>query len=256
MEEALDSALFDVEPEAPAEPEMIVEEQAEDLSPESVEEPAPELTPEPKPVAEPQRPEQGYVPLSAMMDERDRRKHAEERVRQLEQQQPKQAPSPYDDPEGFAAHQHEVVEQRLTEQRFAFSDRWARKEHGAEAVESAVTWAQDRAHRDPAFAMAYMREADPIDWIVRQHKQDALVAEIGDRSVDDFVKDYLTRNPQLLSQPAPVAATSAPAAVAQPKPAVPPVRVPRSLATQGSGPSDVRDVATGPLAAVDAVFPA
>ena len=251
MAEELDSPLFD-EPQEVAEIEQPVEVPVEEVTEEAVAEPEPELTPEPEPVAEPARPEPGFVPLSVVLDEREKRKALEARVRQFEQQRPQQAPNPYDDPEGFAAHQQQLVEQRLTQERFAMSDMFARQQHGAEAVESAVQWAQDRAQADPAFAMSYMRQQNPIDWIVQQHKRDQTLGAIGDRPLDDFVRDYIDKNPDKFG-PAPVAAAASVAA--QPKPAVPPVKVPRSLATQGSGPSDVRDVATGPLAAVDAVFP-
>lgn len=252
MAEELDNPLFD-EPQEVAELEQPVEVPIEEAPGETVAEVEPEPTPEPEPVAEPVRPEPGFVPISVVLDEREKRKAAEARARQFEQQQPQQAPNPYDDPEGFAAHQQQMVESRLTQERFAISDRYARKEHGAEAVENAVAWAQQRAQADPAFAMSYMRETDPIDWIVQQHKRDTLLSDIGDvNKLDDwFAREAAKRG--YAAPNAPVA-TAAPVAV-QPKPAVPPVKVPRSLATQGSGPSDVRDVATGPLAAVDAVFP-
>lgn len=239
-----------VEPEAV---EAVPEPAAETLS--EAEQPQ-EVVTEPAPTNEPQhqRPEAGFVPIAAMMDERDKRRALEAELAQYrnQQAQPTNAPDPFDDPQGFAQYQTQHVEQRLTQERFAFSDRFARKEYGAEAVDTAVQWAQERAQQDPVFAASYMRESDPIDWIVQQHKRDSMISQIGNRSMDDFVRDYLAQNPGLIGQTAPVAA--APVAVT-PQQATPPVKVPRSLATQGSGPSDVRDVATGALAAVDAVFP-
>lgn len=238
------------EPEAPEiTPEQVAEDQPEPEQPrEAVAEPAPTNEPQH------QRPEAGFVPIAAMMDERDKRRALEAQLAEYQRQQAAQpaAPDPFDDPQGFAQYQNAQVEQRLTQERFAFSDRFARKEYGAETVDKAVQWAQERAQQDPVFAQSYMRESDPIDWIVQQHKRDSMISQIGNRSMDDFVRDYLAQNPGLISQTAPVAA--APVAVT-PQQATPPVKVPRSLATQGSGPSDVRDVATGALAAVDAVFP-
>jgi len=188
------------------------------------------------------------------MDERDKRKALEAELARLrEQQQAPEVPNPFDDPDGYAAHQTKMVEERLTQERFAMSDMFARQQHGAETVEKAVEWAGARAAADPAFAMSYMQQRNPIDWIVQQHKRDALLTDIGDVSkLDDwFAREAAKRGYAAVG--APVAATDI-LPVAQPKPAVPSVKVPRSLATQGSSPSDIRDVATGPLAAVDSVF--
>lgn len=251
MTEDLESELFTDEPVEMADLEPVAIEPVEEVPPVEAEAAEPEAEVEP-PVAEHQRPDPGFVPISALMDERDRRKQAEERARQFEQQQGQQPPNPYDDPEGFAAHQQQMVEERLTQERFAMSDMFARERHGDETVETAVKWAQERAQADPSFAMSYMRHQNPIDWIVQQHKRDALLSDIGDPAKLD---DWFAREAAKRGYAAPNAPVATAASVAvQPKPAVPPVRVPRSLASQGSGPSDIRDVATGPLAAVDAVF--
>lgn len=216
-------APVEAEPEAPAEPE-----------------PAPE--PEFAPVAqpEPEAPkEEQRVPLATFLDKRDEARELKRRLeayeaREREQQQP--AIDPFDDPQGFAAYQSQQVEQRLTQERFAFSDRFARKEHGAEAVDAAVQWAQERAQQDPVFAASYMRESDPIEWIVQQHKRDSMISQIGNRSMDDFVRDYLAQNPGLIGQPAPVAAAPVAAAV---QPAAKPAAPPRSIASERTAPAAV-----------------
>lgn len=245
--------------EAPVEPaevlaEQVTEEVVEDQPEPEVETPEePEQPPEPTPEDEAPKEEARTVPLATFLDQRDElrelRRFKAEREAQTRQQQP--MPDPFDDPSGFAAAQQELVEQRLTQERFAMSDMFARQAHGQEAVESAVTWAQERAATDPSFALSYMRQQNPIDWIVRQHRQDDLIKQIGD-SPDEWVK---RRYAEIMTTAGPAAAP-APFAAASPKQAPAPVKVPRSLATQGAGPSDVREVATGPLAAVDAVFPA
>lgn len=230
------------------EPEPVVEEIAEaSVEPEPI-----AVEPEPEVVAEPARPDPGFVPLSAMMDERDRRKAAEARAAELERQQQNSRPSidPFDDPEGYAQQQQMMVANQVAEVRFQMSDMMARQTHGADAVDAAISWAGEKAKSDPVFAASYMRDSNPINWIVQQHKRHSLVDQIGDRSLDDFVKDHIAKNPSLLAGVAPVTAALAVA----PQQASPSVKVPRSLATQGSGPSDVRDIAAGPLAGVDAVF--
>lgn len=229
-------------PEEATPPEPVAEEPAQS-EPEQPAEPAPQ----------PEASQPGFVPIAAMMDERDKRKTLEAELAQLRNAQaPSNTPTFLDDPDGFVAYQQQQVAQQLAEQRFAMSDMFARQQHGPEAVEKAMTWANERAASDPIFAAGYMQQQNPVDWIVRQHKQADLLGQIGDKSLDDFIKERVLANPAAFGL-APVAAAPAPVA-ASPTQAAPPARVPRSLATQGSGPSDVRDVATGPLAAVDAVF--
>lgn len=238
-----------------------------EAAPEVVEEAAPNPEPveeapvEPEqPAQEPepaqQEPEARHVPISAMLDERDKRKALEaERDRykqQLEEaqqrQKPQNVPDPYDDPQGFAAYQEQRVQEAVTQQRFQMSELMAKQQHGEEVVTKASQWALEKANSDPAFAAAYHRQPHPIDWIVQQHKRDAILSDIGDNVDDWFTREAAKRGymPANVAAPAP--------AVAQTQQATPPVKVPRSLATQGSGPSDVRQVATGPTAAVDALF--
>lgn len=238
------------------EPQMtdeVVEEPQHVEEPAEVAEPAPEAEvapePEPEPV-EPKEEEPRVIPLATALNWRDEAREYKRRIADLEakqQQRPEQStPDPFDDPAGFAAYQEQRVEQRLTQERFAMSDTIARQQHGAETVEKAVQWAQERAQADPMFAGSYMRQAHPIDWIVQQHKRDA---DLSDYQADPvaFARRILEANGQL----------SAPAATpvaAAPTPAPAPARVPRSLASQGTAPSDVRQTATGPLAGVDALF--
>jgi len=215
-----------VEPEVIA-PEPVLEPVAEAIPPEPV---APEVHEH----TAPEKPEPGFIPIAALMDERDKRRSLEERIRQFEsQQQPVQPemPDPYDSPAEFAAAQQALVDQRITQVRFEMSDRFAKQAHGEEKVSQAVEWARAKAEADPVFAAGYMRDPDPIGWIVKQHDRDGLVSQIGDRSIDDFVKDYISKNPGIIGVPAPaavapVAATLQPA----PKTAMPP----RSIASDSS----------------------
>jgi hypothetical protein len=237
-------------------PEAVEPQPVETPEPEALEQPEPEPAPEPAPEPPVEAPKDERVPLATYLDTRDRAKKAEARAAELEArfaQQPA-PPSPYDDPEGYAAYQEQRVQALIVQDRFERSNEAAIEKYGEDTVQAAVEWATTKAQQNPSFAADYMRSTRPIEWIVQQHKRDGLLGQIGDRGVDEFVRDYIAKNPELLT-PAPVAAAPEISVAAQPKPAVPPVRVPRSLATQGSGPSDVRDVATGPLAAVDTVFP-
>lgn len=232
MTDFLDGMMQSDAPEAPeptpeAPVETTVEPQAE-----------PEPTPEPEPVAEPapepeaSRDEQRTIPLATALNWRDEAKEAKRRLEQLEAQQRPQAatPDPFDDPQGYAAHQQSLVQQAIIADRFERSNEEALEKYGEDKVREAVQWAGERAKANPAFAAEYMSKTRPIHWIVQQHQRDAMLSEIGDRSMDDFVRDYLTRNPGLLPQSAPVAAPVA--AVAQP--ASKPAQPPRSIASDRS----------------------
>lgn len=204
--------------------EAVVEEPAQP-------EPTPEPAPAPAPTPEaPREDDQRTIPLATALQWRDDAKEAKRRIAEMEaRQQPQSAPDPFDDPQGFAAHQTQQVEQRLLQERFAMSDMFARQQHGAETVDQAVTWAQERAAQDSTFATSYMRQQNPIDWIVQQHKRDSMISQIGNRSMDDFVRDYLAQNPGLVAPPAPVAA--APVAAVVPS-ATKPAPPPRSIASE------------------------
>lgn len=207
---------------------------------------------EPTPV---QEAEARQVPLTVVLDERDRRKAAEaERDRykqQWEETQKRPAanvPDPLDNPEGFAAYQDQRFQEALTVQKFQMSEMMAKQAHGDETVQKASEWALERANSDPTFAAAYHRQQHPIDWIVQQHKRDALISQLPTdvTSLDELVEREIARRSASVAAVAP--------AMAVPQQASPPVKVPRSLASQGESPSDIRQVATGPMAAVDSLF--
>lgn len=219
-----------------------------------VEEPQPQ--PE-QPQVEPPAPEDQsrHVPLATFLDQRDEAKRWKQEAEQLRQQmqqrqQPQpEAPDPLDDPHGFAAHQNQQVEQRLTQQRFEISDVIARQQHGSEAVEAAGQWAAEKAKADPSFAISYMRQQHPIDWIVQQHKRDTMMTDIG-ADPDEYVRRRALELGFTMS-PAPMAPAPA---VAPQQPVAQPATPPRSLvAAPGTG-GGVKDVPTGPMASLGSVF--
>lgn len=206
---------------------------------------APAETPaEPEPVAEnvepkPETPEQRQVPFGAMLDERDRRKAAEQERDELrrwkqEQEAARQSakvPDAFDDPQGFADYQRQQMEQVQVGLRFEMSDRFARQQHGAEAVQSATDWATQRAQEDQGFAIQMMQQADPVGWIVQQHKRDAMLSDIGDNPDDWFEREAAKRGWQKQSATEPAAQV-----VAMQQPASKPPAPPRSIAADASAP--------------------
>lgn len=240
----LETVLGDAEPEAPVEAEPVTPESVvqEAVTPPEPEAPVVEAAPEHV------KPEPGFVPISALMDERDKRKAAEERAKQFAPK-PEAAivPDPLDDPVAYNAYMGQQLEARVAQERFNMSNIMASQTHGEDTVKAAIEWAGERAAQDPAFAVSYMREAHPIDWIVRQHKQSSLLSEIGDNVDDWFVREAAKRGYAMA--PAPVAAAPIIQAAVQPvsRPAAPP----RSIASDVSASAPV---ATDPKAEFEAIF--
>lgn len=237
------------EPTQSPEPEIVEAPVEVAGTPEQVETPPAPVEPQPEP---PVQEEQRHVPLATFLDQRDELKRYKQELETLRNQpqaprQPAEIPDPLDDPQGYVAHQDRVVEEKLTNQRFEISDMIARQQHGAETVDAAGQWAAEKARTDPTFAVAYMRQAHPIDWIVQQHKQDQLISDIGGNVDDWFTREAAKRG----YAPAPTAAAVPMAAPQQVAPA-PPVP-PRSLASV-PGAGGVSDVPTGPMAALGSVF--
>lgn len=246
MDETLD-AMFDPATEA------VAEEVVEALPAEAETPPAESAEVQPEVQPEPEPKQDHMVPLPKYLDTRDELKEAKRRIAEFEAKQataqPKNVPDPYDDPNGFAEYQVSLVDERVNTLKFQMSDQMARQVHGPETVDTAVEWAKEKAQADPVFAASYMREQNPIDWIVRQHKRDGLLSQIGE-DPDDYVRRRAAEL-GLIGQAAAAPVIPVAASVTQaPKPAVPP----RSLVDAPSE-GGVSHVPTGLKAGVEAVFP-
>lgn len=239
MADFLDEAF----PEQPVEPEA----KGPTQEPEATQEPTPETVEEPasQPEVKPEADRgAGYVPIDALLTERERRQAAErERDEFKRQQQPVEPIDPFDDPAAFAAQQQQFVDQRISQVRFEMSDRFARQQFGAEATDAATTWAQDKAKADPVFAASYMREPDPIGWIVQQHKREGDLQALGGMSLNEYIEAEIAKRAGSLS-----AAPTAPAVIPANKPAVPP----RSIASDATAPAAIQS--DNPMASLDAIF--
>ena len=217
---------------APA-PEEIVQQ------PEVVTEP---IAPEPAPeTVEPVRDENGRtVPLPTFLDMRDQlkdeRRRREEAEARVQQQAPQQAPDPLDDPNGFAAYNQNQFQQAILQERFTMSELMAKQAHGAETVDTATGWALEKAKSNPLFAEEYKRQPHPIDWIVQQHKRDALLSDIGDNVDDWFTREAAKRGYAIQSAPNP----AAPQNVAITQPALKPPAPPRSIANDAAASANVQ----------------
>lgn len=92
--------------------------------------PTPAPTPEPvaaapvaTPTPEPVKAEPWHVPISALLDERDKRQQLKRELDELRaQQQPSKIPSVTEDPEAFARYQQQLVHETATNTRFETSE--------------------------------------------------------------------------------------------------------------------------------------
>lgn len=150
-------------------------------------EPAAQAAPEPEPQGDGRArdPETGrFVPISALLDERDKRQAETRKREELEQQlqryqqpqQPEQVPT---DPSGII--QYALAEQ----QRIAFNERlntselMARQAHGEDIVSEAQQAFLSAVGQNPMLQQQLQGQIHPYDFVVKWHKQSKLMSEIG-----------------------------------------------------------------------------
>lgn len=178
------SAVLDEDVNEPViEAPVVVEEAtapAEPAQPEPVEEPAPVAPAEPKP-------EPGYVPISAIMDERDKRQAAERelariRATQVQQTAPAPVPDVFDDPQGFIQHQ----EMGRYQDRLYFSEQLATVKHGAETVQAAKEWGIEKCASDPLFNQKLLSSQDPVGMAVQEYQREQIASQVSPDAFKEF----------------------------------------------------------------------
>lgn len=218
-------------------------------------EPQQEPVEQPTPVTPPAAPETDRnVPLTSLLDERDKRKAAERRLADLEaaqqqQRQPAARPDPYDDPDGYDAAIEKRIADRALATKFELSEVMARDKHGDELVAKAMEWGAERAQANPGFRDDFLKAPNPIDWVVRQQKRDGLLSEVGE-DPDAYVRRRAAELGLIAAPDAGTPVVDAPVQQQAPKPAVPT----RSIANAPSQGGGNRDVPTGLDAAMETVF--
>jgi len=148
---------------------------------------APLAAPEPEPQGDGRArdPETGrFVPISALLDERDKRQAETRKREDLEQQlqryqQPQQPEYVPTDPSGII--QYALAEQ----QRVAFNERlntselMARQAHGEDIVSEAQQAFLSAVGQNPMLQQQLQGQIHPYDFVVKWHKQHKLMSEIG-----------------------------------------------------------------------------
>jgi len=167
------------EPAAEAKAEEAPEKEAE-AGPETDEakgEEAKEETPAAE--GEPPAPEDvKNVPINALLDEREKRQKAEERIKELEAKEKgedkAERPDLLEDPEGFAKSIEDKVERAVQVRHFNASEHRARKEHGDDAVDEAMETFLTMVKADPLLGQKAQTHPEPFDFVIEtvtNHKQ-------------------------------------------------------------------------------------
>jgi hypothetical protein len=182
--------------------------------------PAAPAAPAAAPPAEP-----AHIPISALLDEREKRQAAERRAAELQARIAPPAPP--------SAEQR--LEFALRQQAFDMSRRFAEAQHTPDVVAQAHAWAERRCDEDPAFNARMHQSRDPYGDAIKAWRQDQLLQTVSPDDLDDYKAWKASR--------------SAGGAPAQPAPAPP--APPRSLvhAPNAGGSGAQAEVPIGPGAA-------
>lgn len=225
----------------------------------SAAQPEPEApAPTPEPPAPAPQPEAHSAPITALLDEREKRQAAERRAQEIEQQlaqlrqqqqaQPQAAPpSVYEDPEGFAGFMQQQIAQQSLNAKLQISEDLARTKHGDEIVDQARDWTLQRFQTNPAFQQEVLSHRNPYEYAVQAYRKEQAFQKLQGADLDQLLALYAQQQQQA-ANPLAAPAVMAPAAIPpQPEP-------PRR--SQASAPSagGVQQVASGPGAAFASVI--
>ncbi len=151
-----------------------------------------ETQPEPvivEPEPEQPKPEAQHVPITALLDERDKRRTLEQELERLRaSQQPTQQPSApdmFDDPEGYASYQSAMTEQTAINTKLDISEEMARDKFGDEEVEAAKNWALSQFQSRPDFQRQVLTQRHPYKFAVEAYRREQMVSQV---TPDDFAQ--------------------------------------------------------------------
>lgn len=176
------------EPEAQADAQPEPETPAEDDAPAAAEDATGEQK-APPPGADGK--DAASVPIAALLDEREKRKALEARLRNIEAAQQRgreapQMPDPVTDPDGYSRfvrgmHQQQqaAAQQAAREAMFTMSEVYARDKHGDDVVSAAEEAFQAAVAENPALGHELGRQKHPYDWVVQWHKQQQFAQAVG-----------------------------------------------------------------------------
>jgi hypothetical protein len=126
--------------------------------------------------------EHGHVPLSAVLDERERRQAAEARLAEYEALQ-REAVAQAQDAELPPA---ERVEHALYAQNLRASRRFAEREYGKGAIAALHEWAVSRCDADPFFNQQMLASEDPYEAAYRAWQSEQVLARVSPTDLADY----------------------------------------------------------------------
>lgn len=191
--------------------------------------------------------EKGDVPISALLDERERRQKAERETEQLQERLRSLSPqveSPAIDDE--TANQIRIA---TLNTRLDISEDMARQRHGEEMIDQVQAWTKERMAASPAYANEVLSSRNPYEKAVQDYQRDQVVQSLKPGDLEQF-RAWQAAQAVGAQPPADPAAPLAPVAAAPP---TPPPTPPRSIASAPSA-GGAQAVPTGPGQAYDAVF--
>lgn len=189
------------------------------------------------------------IPLTALLDEREKRQKAEREAeelrawradmeaRQAQSKQPK--PDFFDNPEAALQAERASVTYALWNERLNMSEMLARQAHGDELVAEATEAFAAAARQNPAMAMELQRQANPYAHVIQWHKRQQVLSKIGD-DPDAYIERLVQER-----------LASMQAAPAQPVQTQRPATPPRSIASATSA----GGVSEPPVSGFDTLFP-
>lgn len=223
--------------------------------PPAAEQPAPIPEPAPsQPASAPVQPPPGYIPMAAVLDEREKRqaaqREAEEFRRKYEEatRKPPQPLDPIADPEAFDRQLNERIERVRWDAITNASLVAATRHHGPEKVKAAEEWLQSELQSNPALWQTIQRQPDPYDFVVSQHQRTLRLQKIGDEDPESWAQKWAEANGYIK------AGTQQPQSAGVAGPSPNPTLPRPSLASAPSAGGKSPTVPVGPGEAFNAVF--
>lgn len=175
----LDTGIVETQPEPTPEPAP-----AQELAPEPVAQPEqqaalPDEVVQEQPKTDDTEKGIHHVPLTVLLDERDKAKKAKEHAQQLEArlrvyeaQQAAPIPDPYENPQGYQDYMQNQINQQEFKLRSEMSGRFAEQKFGKDTVEAAIAWAQEHAAVDPFLGQRVQMSPSPVEFVVEQYQRE------------------------------------------------------------------------------------
>ncbi len=188
---------------------------------------------EPEPVAKPTATEPAHAPISALLDEREKRQAAERKAKELEDRWAQaQRPPPSD---------AEAIQQALYDQRLEISRAFAEQKYGEDIVKTVHEWAFAKCNADPYFNGQIRASRFPYEAAMQAYNRETIAAKV---------------TPERLAAFEAWEAAQAQAQAQQPEPQQPAATPPRSLVNApGTGLGGKRDTPPEEGAAYAAAIP-